>query len=478
MEKINQFPSLDNQEIINQKINDLEELYDNAKDPIAVLLQEITTLKEKSSLDEQLLNEIAKKLTNLSFLSFNNAQDFVLNVAPIISPILKMNNNKDSTLRQEYRKMFTPEDIEKTVELIKERNAQEIYIIGNTGSGKSTFSKELAIKTKHKNIDLDHFFSIYRQENNKEASLEEILEFAKQRFQPPYIINHADLLRQNLVGDADCIILLNPSIEEQLKSREDRVNNNIKGEWQKVDTSQYKNINKENQENFENIDGDMVYTNVDSGTLMKFISVRAITKVPELTGKLGQLGWPLELNGKGETNSEKNKIFTFKFPLGDIFLSYATTIHELGHLRQESLDPRLVNIPPTIEGLYAQELDAWDRGWKRFLKANPNLMETLKEKFNSYRDQGKITFKSFEDLYDWIKNNILKTIHHQEILFEDLNDTTETRQIKKDIVARELEKNGIKQFFAEYKASRVGENVQESEIRQAIKNTIELIKKE
>lgn len=208
------------------------------------------------------------------------------------------------------------------------------------------------------------------------------------------------------------------------------------------------------------------------------ISLETITKPPELSGKLGKLDWPLELQGGGKTTSEENMRFEVRFPVGDIFLSYISTIHELGHLRQESLDPRLVNIPPTIEGLYAQELDAWDRGWKRFLKANPNLMETLKEKFNSYRDQGKITFRSFEDLYDWIKNNILKTIHHQEILFEDPNDTTETRQIKKDIVARELEKNGIEQFFAEYKASRVGENVQESEIRQAIKNTIELIKKE
>ena len=161
--------------------------------------------------------------------------------------------------------------------------------------------------------------------------------------------------------------------------------------------------------------------------------------------------------------------------MGDIFLSYATTIHELGHLRQESLDANLVNIPRTIEGLYAQELDAWDRGWQRFLKANPYLMETLKEKFTTYKNQDNISFESFEDLYAWIKKSTLKTINAQKIFFEN---STLSKQEKSDYVADELEKNGIKQFFAEYKASRVGEKVQESEIREAINATIQLINNE
>ncbi len=476
MEKINQIPSIPNSEIINQKLVDLKELFYNAKNPVAVLLQEMDIYKHKPTIDQQLLIDITDKLKNLSF---DNADDFANTVAIILTPLWEVtHNNKDNLLKQEHREMFSQDDIEKTVELIKEHNAQEIYIIGTTGSGKSTFSKELATKTKHKNIDLDHFFQIFKQENNKEASLEEVLEFAKQRLQPPYIINHADLLRQNLVGDADCIILLNPTIEEQLKSRELRTNNTAEGEWQKVDIKDYKKINEDNLHNFENIQGDLLYKNIDSGTCIKFVSVRALTKDPKLPGKLGQLGWPLELQGKGETNSEKNKIFDFKFPVGDIFLSYATTIHELGHLRQESLDPSLENIPPTVEGLYAQELDAWDRGWERFLKANPNLMETLKEKFKTYKNQGKITFESFEDLYSWIKQNVLKTIEYQGILFEDPNHTPETKQVKKDYIADELEKNGIKQFFADYKALRVGEKVEESEIREAINKTIELIIKE
>lgn len=296
MEKINQIPSIHHDQIINEKLSDLKELFYNAKNPIDVLLQEIDTYQEKPTIDQALINEITDKLRKESF---DNADDFANKVAIILTPIWQVAyNNKNNEAKHEHRKMFTPEDIKKTVELIKERNAQEIYIIGNTGSGKSTFSKELATKINHKNIDLDHFFSIYKQENNKEGNLEEILQFAKQRLEPPYIINHADLLRQNLVDDADCIILLSPPIEEQLKSRELRINSKAEGEWSKVDSNDYKKINEENLHNFENIQGDVVYNNIESGTLMKFISIRAITKIPELPGKLGELGWPLELNGK------------------------------------------------------------------------------------------------------------------------------------------------------------------------------------
>jgi hypothetical protein len=100
---------------------------------------------------------------------------------------------------------------------------------------------------------------------------------------------------------------------------------------------------------------------------------------------------------------------------------------------------------------------------------------TLEEKFNIYKKQKKFTYNSFEDLYNWIKKNALIIIEAQKILFDE---SSKTKEEKIDDIADELEKNGIKQFFAEYKASRVEEKVDESEIRQAIKNTIELIKKE
>lgn len=203
--------------------------------------------------------------------------------------------------------------------------------------------------------------------------------------------------------------------------------------------------------------------------------VEALTEEPKLKGKLTQLGWPLELQGKGETNSEKNKVFTIKFPVGDIFLSYVTIIHELGHPRQESLNPNLKNISNTHEVLYAQEQDAWERGWNRFITANPDLIETLKKKFEAYKSQGKLEFDSFKELYNWIKQNVLKIIEVQKIYF--LN-SDKTKQEKDDYIADELEKIGIKEFFTDYKASRVGEIVQEPEIREAINKTIKLIIKE
>lgn len=477
MEKIDQIQPVPNNEILNRKLNDLKELFHNAKNPIAVLFQEMEIYKNKPSVDQQLIIKVKEKLINASF---ENADDFANKVITIITPILEMtHNNKDNSVKQEHREMFTSEDIKKTAEFINDRNLQEIYIIGNTGSGKSTFSQELTTKLSInrdvKNIDLDHFFQIYKQEKNKEASLEEVLEFTKQRFQPPYIINHADLLRQNLVGEADCLILLNPTIEELSKNREIRTNNKTDGEWQEIDVNDYKKINEENLHAFENIQGDLVYTNVDSGTFMKHISIRAITKPPRLTGKLAQFNWPLELQGSGKTTSEENMIFDFKFPVGDIFLSYATTIHELGHLRQESLNPNLINNPKTLDGLYAQELDAWERGWNRFMNANPNLVKSLQEKFKIYKHQGKLKFDSFKDLYKWIEKNALKTVEAQEIQFEK---SSLTKQEKEDYIANKLEKIGTKEFFKDYEALRVGEIVQESEIREAISQTIEMIRKE
>lgn len=205
------------------------------------------------------------------------------------------------------------------------------------------------------------------------------------------------------------------------------------------------------------------------------IILEAITKTPELPGKLGKLNWPLELQGGGKTTSEENMRFEVEFPIGDIFLSYISTIHELGHLRQESLNPKLKNTSKTHQVLYAQEVDAWERGWERFKRANPSLMATLEEKFNTYKKQKKFTYNSFEDLYNWIKKNALIIIKAQKILFDE---SPKTKEEKIDDIVDELEKMGIREFFSKYKASRVGENVQESEIRQAIKNTIELIKKE
>jgi hypothetical protein len=132
-------------------------------------------------------------------------------------------------------------------------------------------------------------------------------------------------------------------------------------------------------------------------------TIEAITNESELPKKLKQLDWPLELQGAGKTTSEENKEFKLKFPVGDIFLSYATTIHELGHLRQESLNSSLKNISNTHEVLYAQEQDAWERGWNRFITANPDLIETLNKKFEAYKSQGKLEFDSFKELYNWIK---------------------------------------------------------------------------
>lgn len=212
----------------------------------------------------------------------------------------------------------------------------------------------------------------------------------------------------------------------------------------------------------------------------KELKIDVLTDTTNLPEKLKQLGWPLELQGGGKTTSEKSMNFELTFPVGDIFLSYITTIHELGHLRQESLDPSLDSSHDTYEVLYAQEQDAWNRGWSRFIKANPDLIENLKEKFEIYKSQGKLEFNSFESLYKWVRENSLKMVESQKKLYKNPTRASLTKSEKDDIIIKELEKEGkeIKQFFTDYKASRVGEAVEETEIRQAIINTVEQIRNE
>lgn len=253
--------------ILSQKETGLRELFKNSKNPVEVILQEMDSDIIKEFVNESLLNMAKSKLR---VLTFKDEDEFVSKIISIGLPIWEITQkNKQDLFKQPNREMFTVEDISETVKNIQATKAQRIYLVGNVGSGKSTFARELAGKINFKNIDLDHFFQIYRQEKNKEANLSELLSFVLEREDPPYIINHADLLSHNLSDKADMVILLNPKKEEQMKSRQIRQENKADGEWQKVSIDDYDKISQSNLDSLAKTKGKIVYNNDKSGTFVK-----------------------------------------------------------------------------------------------------------------------------------------------------------------------------------------------------------------
>lgn len=145
----------------------------------------------------------------------------------------------------------------------------------------------------------------------------------------------------------------------------------------------------------------------------------------------------------------------------------------MGHLRQEELKPVLKAEPQTPENLFAQEQDAWERGWERFRKSNRHTLQTLEAKFQRYCAQGKLDFTNFKGLYDWVQENALRMVEAQRILFEESGE--ETGEERYDQLADELERSGVRNFLARFEKARVGEIVDENEMRETIKRTVELV---
>ncbi|MDI3496560.1 MAG: hypothetical protein PWQ35_581 [Patescibacteria group bacterium] len=255
--------------ILSQKEIGLRELFKNSKNPVEIILQETDSDKIKEFVEGSLLDEVKSKLKGLTF---KDEDEFVSKILEIGQPIWEITQkDKQDLFKQPNREMFTTEDIQEAVKNIQATKAQRIYVVGNVGSGKSTFARELANQTNFKNIDLDHFFQIYRQEKNKEADLSELLNFVLEREVPPYIINHADLLNYNLSDKADMIVLLNPKKEELIKNRQIRQENKTEGNWQNINIDNYNQISQNNLDSLTKAKGKLVYNNDKSGALIKLL---------------------------------------------------------------------------------------------------------------------------------------------------------------------------------------------------------------
>lgn len=182
--------------------------------------------------------------------------------------------------------------------------------------------------------------------------------------------------------------------------------------------------------------------------------------VPELLSqRLANMGWPLELQGTGKTDY-KNREFKIYYPLGDVFFSFATTIHETGHWRQSEFDKSIGKrsefLPEDeIDDIPTNEEDAYRRGWERTKKYAPELVAELESKFAEYKRAGKLEgFDNFEKLYDWFVNFGLAISR----AVDSVEDTDDEAQ-RDERMYEALKQAGMEAKFREFAELRVGEKV-------------------
>lgn len=180
--------------------------------------------------------------------------------------------------------------------------------------------------------------------------------------------------------------------------------------------------------------------------------------VPQLMSeKWAALGWPLELQGTGKTDRNTGELKIW-YPKGDVFFSFATLIHELGHWRQEEIDEDLnkrKEIFPDSEAtdLNANEQRAYKRGFLRVKKYVPELLQELETKLQQYRETGKLDrFENFEQLLEWFKNFGLAVAD----AFVGAPDTEDEAEYE-DYVLNKLKALGMEEKFKEFTSLRVGE---------------------
>src|SRR3989339_841 len=254
--------------VVEQINEDLRDLFRSAENPIAILLQTMETDEFKGVASDEVANPVK---TQLQSLTYENEEDFVAKVVAVAMPVLEITKRgKKDAYKQEGREMFTEADMEASVAIVKESGAEKIYVIGNVGSGKTTFARELSRAIGYKNIDIDQWFQIFRHEQQREAAdLKELLGYILQKEKPPFIINHTDLLRQDLVQDADMVVFLNPKKEEQLKSRRLRTESGAEGEWQAVSADDYEEIAEQNLAKLDGFGGETKYSDEKSGIIVR-----------------------------------------------------------------------------------------------------------------------------------------------------------------------------------------------------------------
>lgn len=177
------------------------------------------------------------------------------------------------------------------------------------------------------------------------------------------------------------------------------------------------------------------------------------------------LGWPLEVQGSGRIINDNS--FEIRYPKGDKFFSYASIIHELGHLRQDEF----INIKSNQDLNIEKEKDAFSRGWSRILEYCPEFIDMLENQFQEHRKQSKIKdFNSFKELYDFYSGTININIALNKLEENHVYD------IKDKILA--LKQAGIDKFFAKINKNKTGEMINKNDANDFIMKVSKAIAKE
>ncbi len=190
--------------------------------------------------------------------------------------------------------------------------------------------------------------------------------------------------------------------------------------------------------------------------------------VPELLSeRLASLGWPLELQGTGQTDY-LNREFSMHYPRGDVFFSFATIIHEMGHWRQGDIDSKLHSRTAflkaeDIHDIVQNEKDAYERGMERVKTYAPDLLDALEKKFQTYKTQGKLKeISSFADLYEWTKMVSLT-------ISEALESVKDSSEIDVDeLQYQALKKAGVETLFTRFSELNVGETIDAVEVEKLL----------
>lgn len=191
---------------------------------------------------------------------------------------------------------------------------------------------------------------------------------------------------------------------------------------------------------------------------------------PELLSeRMASLGWPLELQGTGITDY-KNRILKIYYPAGDIFLSIAVTIHEIGHWRQNEIDSELNKrglnlVEDDITDIPQNERDAYKRGWERLQRYAPDFLNGLDQAVQKNHTEGKLmNVSNYREIFEFMQSvslqisEVLATVNEHGMSAVELDEARYNA----------LKKSGIEARFKELDKMRTGELVDKDVMRELL----------